>query len=152
MDETPMNFDMPPSHTVNPVGEKTVLIKTTGNENSRFAVVLACLSRWHQAEADDGTKLKLMIIFKRKTMPMEDIPPGVFVHVHKMGWMEERGMLLWIEKVWESRPGQLLGKKSCLVYDMFKTHLMDSIKSRLQEGNTDVAIIPGSLTCQLYNH
>ena len=26
MDETPMNFDMPPSRTVNPVGEKTVLI------------------------------------------------------------------------------------------------------------------------------
>ena len=32
MDETPMNFDMPPSRTVNTVGEKTVLIKTTGNE------------------------------------------------------------------------------------------------------------------------
>ena len=44
--------------------------------------------------------------------------------------MEERGMLLWIEKVWESRTGQLLRKKSCLVYDMFKTHLMDSIKSK----------------------
>ena len=34
MDETPMNFDMPPTHTVNPSGEKTILIKTTGNEVS----------------------------------------------------------------------------------------------------------------------
>ena len=72
MDDTLMNFDMPPSRTVNPVGEKTVYIKTTGNEKSHFTVVLACLA--------DGTKLpKPMIIFKRKTMPKEDIPPGVFV-------------------------------------------------------------------------
>lgn len=32
MDETPMNFDMAPSSTVNAIGEKTILIKTTGNE------------------------------------------------------------------------------------------------------------------------
>ena len=141
MDETPMNFDMPPSRTVNPVGEKTVLIKTTGNEKNHFTVVLACLA--------DGTKLKPMIIFKRKTMAKEDIPPGVVVHVHEKGWMEEKGMLLWIKKVWKCRPGELLRKKACLVYDMFKTHLMDSIKSKLKEGNTDVAIIPGGLTSQL---
>ena len=31
MDETPMNFDMPATHTVHPIGEKTVIMKTTGN-------------------------------------------------------------------------------------------------------------------------
>ena len=45
-----MNFDMPPSRSVNAVGEKTVLIKTTGNEKHHFTVVLACLV--------DDTKLK----------------------------------------------------------------------------------------------
>ena len=49
MDETPMNFDMPPSRTVNTAGEKSILIKTTGNEKNHFTVVLACLA--------DGTKL-----------------------------------------------------------------------------------------------
>ena len=141
MDETPMNFDMPPSRTVHPVGEKTILIKTTGNEKNHFTVVLCCLA--------DGTKLKPMIIFKRKTMPKEDIPPGVLVHVHEKGWMDEQGMLLWIEKVWECRPGHLLRKKACLVYDMFKSHLMESVKNKLRKGNTDVAIIPGGLTSQL---
>ena len=43
MDETPINFDMPPSRTVNSVGEKTIMIKTTGNEKTHFTVVLACL-------------------------------------------------------------------------------------------------------------
>ena len=41
MDDTPMNFDMPPSRTVNSVGEKTIMIKTTGNEKTCFTVVLA---------------------------------------------------------------------------------------------------------------
>ena len=82
-------------------------------------------------------------------MPREHIPPGVLVHVHEKGWMDEEGMLLWIRKVWECRPGYLLRKKACLVYDMFKTHLMDSIKKKLSEGNTDTAIIPGGLTSQL---
>lgn len=141
MDETPMNFDMPPSRTVHPVGEKTIMIKTTGNEKNHFTVVLACLA--------DGSKLKPMIIFKRKTMPKEDIPPGVLVHVHEKGWMDEEGMLLWTRKVWECRPGYLLRKKACLVFDMFKSHLMDSIKKKLSQGNTDVAVIPGGLTSQL---
>ena len=78
-------------------------------------------------------------------MPKEDIPPGVFVYIHEKDWMEEQGVLLWIEKVWESCPGQLLRKKTCLVYDMFK----DSTKNKLQEGSTDVAIMPGDLTSQL---
>ena len=41
MDETPMNFDMPPSRTVNPVGEKTIMIKTTGNGKKN---ILLCFS------------------------------------------------------------------------------------------------------------
>ena len=56
MDETPMNFNMPSSRTLNLKGEKTVMIS---NEKNRFTVVLACLA--------DGSKL--MGIFKRKTMP-----------------------------------------------------------------------------------
>ena len=93
MDETLLNFDMLPSRTVNPAGEKTVLIKTTGTGNkiNYFTVVLACLA--------DGTKLTPMIIYKRKTMPREDIPSGILVHVHQKGWIDENGMKLWIQKV-----------------------------------------------------
>ena len=104
MDETPMNFDMPPSRTVNPIGEKSILIKTTGNEKNHFTVVLACLV--------DCTKLKPMIIFKRKTMPKEAIPPGVIVHVQSKGGIDEVGMKLWIEKVWECHLGGCLKKKA----------------------------------------
>ena len=63
MDETPMNFDMPPNRTVNSKGSKTVLIKTTGHEKTRFTVVLACMA--------DGTKLKPMVVFKKDNAEIE---------------------------------------------------------------------------------
>ena len=49
MDETPLTFDMPPNRTINNSGEKTIKIRTTGNEKNRITVVLTC--------AGDGSKL-----------------------------------------------------------------------------------------------
>ena len=91
MDETPLCFDMPGNRTVHSTGKKTVLIRTTGHEKTHFTTVLTCLA--------DGTKLRPMVIFKRKTMPKVKFPPGVVVHVHPKGWMDEEGVLLWLNKV-----------------------------------------------------
>ncbi|KAG7172192.1 Pogo transposable element-like 16, partial [Homarus americanus] len=85
MDETPMNFDMPVSQTVNKVSEKTVLVKTTEHEKSRFTVGLSCMA--------DSTKL----------MPM-----------HEKGWMDEGAYKIWL-KVWNFRPGTVQRKKSSCV-------------------------------------
>ena len=60
MDETPMTLDLPGNRTVHAKGEKTVLVKTTGHEKTHFTVVLSCMA--------DGTKLKPLIIFKRKKL------------------------------------------------------------------------------------
>ena len=111
MDETPAWFDMPTSKTVDSVGAKTVLLKTTGHEKTRFTVVLACLA--------DETKLKPMVIFKRKTMPKDNFPAGVVVHNHPKGWMDESGVKIWIEKVWRARLGGFANTQSLLVWDSF---------------------------------
>lgn len=55
--EMPVMFDMIGNKTTNVKGTKT-----TGNEKFYFIVVLSCLG--------DGTKLKLRVIFKRKTAKM----------------------------------------------------------------------------------
>ena len=39
MDETPMNFDMLLSCTINSFGERTIATKTTGTEKNHFTVV-----------------------------------------------------------------------------------------------------------------
>ena len=42
MDETPVWFDMAGNFTINQKGDKTIHIRSTGNEKNRFTVVLTC--------------------------------------------------------------------------------------------------------------
>lgn len=55
-------------------------------------------------------------------------PNGVFVHVNEKGLMDEEGIKLCIEKVWNRRPGGLIKERSLLVWDMFRTHLTERTK------------------------
>ena len=81
MDEVPLTFDVPWNKKVDVKGAKTIMIKTSGNEKTRYTVVLACCA--------DGTKLPPLLIFKRKTLPKDVIPHGIYVQVHSKGWMEK---------------------------------------------------------------
>jgi len=141
MDEVPLTFDVPSTRTVDKKGVQTVTVKTTGHEKTHYTVVLACTA--------NGEKLLPMLIFKRKTLPKEELPNGVIVHVQPKGWMDEDGMKVWMEKVWEKRPGGLLKKQSLLVLDQFKAHITEKTKKRLENYNTKIAVIPGGLTSQL---
>jgi len=120
MDETPMSFDLPANRTIDIKGTRTVQIRTTGHEKTHFTAVLSCMA--------DGTKLKPMVIFKRKRIPKgEKFPLGVVIHCHPKGWMNEEGIILWLNKVWNTRPGALLKKKLLLVWDPFRSHLTDTV-------------------------
>ena len=141
MDETPLTFDMPPNRTINNVGEKTIKIRTTGNEKNRVTVVLACCG--------DGSKLKPMVIFKRKTIPKINNKHGVVVSAQEKGWMDSEQMKVWIEKAWRSRLGGLGRRKSLLVFDAFEAHVTNPVKASFKRENTDLAVIPGGLTSLL---
>ena len=80
MDEVPLTFDVPSNKTVDVEGAKTIMKKTSGNEKTRYTAVLACCA--------DGTKLPPLSIFKRKTLPNDVIPHGIYIHVHSTGWMD----------------------------------------------------------------
>jgi len=120
MDEVFLTFDVPSNKTMDVKGAKTIMIKTTGNEKTRYTVVLACCA--------DGTKLPPLLFFKRKKLPKDAIPHGIYVHVLSEGWMDGEGMKLWLEKVWSKRPGGLLKKPSLLVCDQFSAHVTESTK------------------------
>ena len=81
MDQVPLTFDVPSNKTADVKGSKTIMIKTSGNEKTRYTVVLACCA--------DGTKLPTLLISKRKTLPKDVIPHGIYIHVHSKGWMEK---------------------------------------------------------------
>ena len=138
MDETPLTFDMPPNRTINNTGEKTIKIRTTGNEKNRVTVVLACCG--------NGSKIKPMVIFKRKNVPKINNQHGVVVSAQQKGWMDSEQMKVWIEKAWRRRLGGLGRRKSLLVYDAFEAHVTDTVKAAFKRENTDLAVIPGGLT------
>lgn len=142
MDEVPLTFDMPTKKTVNERGAHSILVRTTGHEKSHFTVALACMA--------DGTKLPPYVILKRKTLPRCNIPAGVILRVQAKGWMDAAGMVDWVSSVWNRRPGALRQPHSLLVMDSFAGHKDNLVKTRLQQRNTAIAMIPGGLTsiCQ----
>ena len=62
-------------------------VSRTGNEKNPLTVVLTC--------AGDGSKLKPLVIFKRKTMPKIANKHGVVVAVQQKGWMDENIMKIY---------------------------------------------------------
>ena len=69
--------------------------------------------------------------------------PGVVVALGRNGWMNEE---LTMDRVW----GSLNFGRRLLVWDAYKCHIMDSVRSCVDKHtNTDVSIIPGGLTSQL---
>lgn len=139
-DETPVFFDMVSNNTVNEIGAKTVTIKTTGNEKLRVSVMLTALA--------DGTKLPPYMILKRKTMPKEKFPKGIFVRCQEKGWMTSSLMKDWLNIVWNKRPNARQ-QRAMLVLDSFRGHTTDEMKTALKRLNTDLVVIPGGMTSML---
>uniref|UniRef100_A0A023GJZ4 Putative tigger transposase n=1 Tax=Amblyomma triste TaxID=251400 RepID=A0A023GJZ4_AMBTT len=138
-DQTPLTFDMPRNTTVNEKGARSVLVKTSGAEKQRCTVMLAVTA--------DGRKLPPYVIFKRKTIPKGNFPRGIHIRAQMKGWMTADLMVDWIKTVW-GRPGAFL-LPSLLVLDSFRGHLVDSVRAKLKELRTDIAVIPGGLTSLL---
>lgn len=87
---------MSPNCTINNTEENTIKTQTTGNEKNRVTVVLAC--------AGNGSKLRPMEIFKRKTVPKVANKHGScgYSTAKAKGWMDSKGMKMWINKVWHA--------------------------------------------------
>ncbi|XP_076740000.1 pogo transposable element with KRAB domain isoform X2 [Maylandia zebra] len=142
MDEVPLTFDIPVSHTVEKKGTSTVAIRTTGYEKSSFTVVLGCHA--------NGQKLPPMVIFKRKTLPKEKFPAGLIIKANVKGWMDEEMMKEWLREVYERRPGGFFhASPSLLICDSMRAHLTADVKKLVKQMNCELAVIPGGLTKEL---
>ena len=115
--------------------QKTTLAQRLPDDYEEKIVVLAC--------SGDGSKLKPMVILKRKTLPKINNKHGVVVSAQEKGWMDTDQMKVWIDKVWRWQFGGLM--KSLLVYDAFEAHVTDRVKALFKRERTDLAVIPGRL-------
>ena len=138
MDETPLYFDMPSSHSVHRKGCREVRVRSTGAEKRRLTIILACTAA--------GQMLPPMIIFKgKRALKHLRIPPGVVVEVQQKGWNDASLTLVWIQKVLLRYTKK---QHALLVWDTFTGHMTEQVAEKLQNKVT-VAVIPGGCTSKI---
>jgi hypothetical protein len=158
VDETPMYFDMPMNctlvfslcsalltrtslltDTIDKKGTKEVRVRTKGKEKERLTVVLGASAA--------GDKLNIYTLVKRKTDPTKlKVPPGMIVVGQENGYMDEKHMLDYIERILAQYKPVALEHKTLLVIDAFKAHLSDKVKARIKGYKAYLAVIPAGFT------
>ena len=117
MDETPLYFDMPRSHSFHKKGCWEVPVRSTGAEKRRLTIILACTAAGHM--------LPPIIIFKgKRVLKNLRIPPGVVVELQQKGWNDASLTLVWIQKVLLRYTKK---QHALLVWDTFTGHMTEEV-------------------------
>jgi hypothetical protein len=125
--------------TIEQTGAKQVRVRTTGKEKERITVVLGCSA--------GGDKLNIYTLVKRKTDPTKlKMPPNMIVVGQENGYMDEKHMLDYVERVLSQYKPVALERKTLLVIDAFKAHLTDKVKARIKGYKAFLAVIPAGFT------
>ena len=137
MDETACWFNMPSDTTIDVTGAKSVSVKTTGHEKNHFTVVLTAKA--------DRTKMKPFIVFKGKgTRLMKDLGtiPGVVVKFSSNGWMNETLTIEYLRTIL----GSLSFGKRLMVWDAYRCHMSEAVKSECARLKLQTSVVPGGCT------
>lgn len=70
---------------------------------------------------------------------------GVVVAMSRNGWMNEELTNDWLKQVWAS----LSFRRRLLVWDAYKCHIMNTVRSYVDKQISDINVIPGGLTSHL---
>ena len=146
MDETAIYFDTPHHTTVNVRGAKTVSVRRGSSSTQRCTLCITV--------AADGAKLPLFVIFKARPNGTiaknlhQILPAGMHGCVQEKGWMDNRVMSIWKEKVWF--PYIQGSSKSALLLDAMESHIHSDFIDAVDERGTQVLQILGGFTsvCQ----
>lgn len=105
----------------------------------------------------DGTKCTPMLIFlgqdtkdgriKKQLRDKRGFPPEMEYRVQHNAWMDEVGMLEWIEKIW--KPIAQQHERTLLLIDTFSSHMTKNVIHELSLLNTEVDFIPKGYTGKL---
>jgi hypothetical protein len=125
MDQTPIFFSMTPKTTIETRGSKTVSIRTSSDSTKRITVAVTVTA--------SGAMLPSLLVFNAKPngrveRELANFPPGAHYAVQKIAWMDERVMLIWVEKVLapyiQTAPD---GVRPIIFLDSYRCHSYDGI-------------------------
>ena len=145
MDETGIYFEAIPRTTVDIRGSNTISVRSAKGSNPRVTVCLTVSST--------GAKLPLFMIFKakagatvEKSLP-DILPQGVVGICQEKAWMDERGMDIWVRKVWYPYVSNF--NATVLLLDDFECHKQERTIEKMNSVGTSVDIIDGGLTSKV---
>ena len=149
MDQTPIPFTFNSKSTLEVVGARTVHVRKSTNDTKCATAAITITA--------SGKMLPPLLVFKgakngrivKKEFPTFD--KSMYYACHENAWMDERVMLLWVEKVLkpyvESAPEGII---PLLLLDSYHCHVMASVVNEIQDLGVEVEHIPGGCTylCQ----
>ena len=149
MDQTPVPFSYDPKSTLELIGRRTVHVRKFTSDTKHATLALTVTA--------SGKALIPLIVFKGKsngqivTCEFPMYPEGLEYACQDNAWMDERVMLLWVEKVLkpyvEAAPDRII---PILFLDSYRCHMMSSVVDSIQALGVEVEHIPGGCTylCQ----
>ena len=112
-------------------------LKTSGYEKDHYTVVLTAKA--------DGSKLKPFIVYKGKgTRLIKNLSsiPGLAVRFSANGWLNDSLTIEYLRTV----VGSLLFAKRLMIWDAYRCHVSQAVKSECSSIKLQTATIPGGCT------
>ncbi|GMF21507.1 unnamed protein product [Phytophthora lilii] len=135
MDETAVYFEDARTQTVDVLGARHIVLRSTGYASMRITVILAVTA--------SGRKLPPVLIWKGKdTLVFEKIG-GMYVTKQKRAWVDSGLLKRWIDLQFPLVDG---GDGKFLVWDSMRAHISRELKAKCEARRVGMCVIPGGLT------
>ncbi|KAG2790045.1 hypothetical protein Pcac1_g852 [Phytophthora cactorum] len=134
MDETAVYFEDAHNQTVDIIGSRHVVIRSTGFSSMWITAVLAVTAT--------GKKLPPLLIWKGKALPSFDKIGGVYVAHQPHAWVDSKLLKRWIDLAF---PLVDTGEEKHLVWDSMRAHISKEVKAKCAARNVSMCVIPGGL-------
>ncbi|GMF64688.1 unnamed protein product [Phytophthora lilii] len=135
MDETAVYFEDARTQSVDHVGARHVVIRSTGFASMRITVILAVTA--------SGVKLPPVLIWKGKNTPSFQKHQGLWVTYQPKAWVDSNLLKRWIDLQFplvDTSDGKVL------VWDSMRAHISKEVKAKCNLRQIGMCVVPGGLT------
>ncbi|KAJ0391704.1 hypothetical protein P43SY_001644 [Pythium insidiosum] len=137
MDETAVYFEDPRKHSVDRVGARHVVIKSTGFQSMRITAILAITVA--------GKKLPPMLVWKGKGDEIKKVN-GCYVAQQPRAWVDQSLLIKWLDiafpQLWQAC-------SKTIVWDSMRAHIGKLVKAHCAQRKISMCVIPGGMTAYL---
>lgn len=135
MDETAIYFEDTRTQTVDILGRKHVIMKSSGFSSMR---ITAIISIWA-----DGRKALPLVIHKGKDGNIIMKQTNVCYTTQLKAWVNQDLIIMWIDLMF---PLFDVSEGKCIVWDSCRAHISNKVKEHCKVRKIELIVIPGGMT------